>query len=199
MARAGAELGRNFQVRQLGQGVRQQAKLQFARQRQVAFQSLLLPGDLLVQPRILNRDRDLRRQGRHRAVVIVGKKSPPGMLQVEHSDDFVFVNQRHGQLRAGLRIHHDVARVLADIRDQHRLPVPRGVTHQSIPHRNVMLDLYIFLKAQGKPVLQFFSRCVQQQDAEHLVVDQPAEQFGNALEQFVHIQNRAQLARDLVQ
>ena len=113
--------------------MRQQAKLQFARQRQVAFQALLLPGDLLVQPGIFDRDRDLRGQGRHCAVVVVGKKSPFGVLQVQHSDDLIFVNQRHRQLRAGFRIQHDVARVLAHVRDQHRLPVTRGISHQPIP------------------------------------------------------------------
>ena len=52
-----------------------------------------------------------------------------------------------------------------------------------------MLDLYVFLKAQRKPVLQFLSRRVHQQDAEHLVVDQAAEQFGNTLKQLIHIQD----------
>ena len=69
------KLGGDLQVRQLGQGLRQQAKLQFARQRQVALQSLFLAGDLLVEPGVFKRDRDLRGQRGDRAFVVVGKKS----------------------------------------------------------------------------------------------------------------------------
>ena len=173
--------------------------MQFARQRQVAFQALFLAGNFLVQPGIFNRDRDLSRQRGDRALVVVGKESALGVLQIEHADDFVFVDQRHRQFRAGLRIQQDVARIFADVGHQHGLPVTRGISHQAIAQRNVVLELNVFLKAQREPVLQFLSRRIQQQDAEHLVVDQAAEQFGNALEQFIHVQNGGELARDLVQ
>ena len=48
------------------------------------------------------RDRNLGRQRGDGAVVVVGKESALGVLEIEHSDHFVFVNQRHRQFRAGL-------------------------------------------------------------------------------------------------
>ena len=36
-------------------------------------------------------------------------------LQVHHADHPAAVFERHGHLRAGFRIHHDVARVLVDV------------------------------------------------------------------------------------
>ena len=128
----GHELGRNFQVRELGQRVRQQTKLQFARQRQVAFQTLFLTGDLFIEPGIFDGDRHLRGQRRDRAFVVVGKKSAPGMFQIQHSNDFVFVNQGHGQFRAGFRIQQDISRIFVDVRHQHRLPVLHGIAHQRL-------------------------------------------------------------------
>ena len=48
-------------------------------------------------------------------------------------------------------------------------------------------------------MLQFFARGVQQKNAEHLVIDQAAEQLGNAFEQFIHVQDGGEFARNLVQ
>src|SRR5208283_3222813 len=56
-----------------------------------------------------------------------------------------------------------------------------------------------FFKALRKPVLQFFTLLIEEKNAEHLVVDEAFEQFGDALEQFVQIENRRKFARDLVQ
>ena len=47
-----------------------------------------------------------------------------------------------------------------------------GVAHNSQAQRDIVLEMDVFLEAQGEPVLEFFSRSVQQQNAEHLVVDQ---------------------------
>ncbi len=48
-------------------------------------------------------------------------------------------------------------------------------------------------------MLQLLSRRIHQQNAEHLVIDQAAKQFSDALEQLVHVQNGSQLTCDLVQ
>ena len=48
-------------------------------------------------------------------------------------------------------------------------------------------------------MLQFLSSCVEQQNAEHLIIDQPAEQLRNALQQLVDVKNGRQLARDFIQ
>ena len=40
-----------------------------------------------------------------------------GVLEVEHADDAALVEERHDQLGAGLGIHGQVARILADVGD----------------------------------------------------------------------------------
>ena len=62
-----------------------------------------------------------------------------------------------------------------------------------------MLEMNVLVEAQRKPVLQFLARGIEQQNAEHLVVDQAPHQFGDAAEQFVKVQNRSQFARNFVQ
>ncbi len=75
----------------------------------------------------------------------------------------------------------------------------RRMAHQPHAQRHVVLEMNVFLEAQRKPVLQFFSLGIEQQDAEHLVIDQPGQQFGNAFQQFIQIQNRGQLTRNFIQ
>ena len=48
-------------------------------------------------------------------------------------------------------------------------------------------------------MLQLLTGRIDQQNAEHLVIDEPPHQFGNPAEQFIQIQNRGQLTRDFVQ
>ncbi len=78
-------------MRMLRRGRRQQAKLHLARHGEVALQSLLLAGDTLIEPRILNGDCDLRGQGARvrscSSLKIVGAR----VLEVEHADDRVLV------------------------------------------------------------------------------------------------------------
>src|SRR5205823_4175558 len=86
-----------------------------------------------------------------------------------------------------------------DVRNQNCFFMLRSVADDTGPYRHVVLELNILLKPEGKAVLQFLSRSIQQQDAEHLVVDQPAEQFGNALKELIQIENRGQLAGNFVE
>ncbi len=111
--------------------LRQQAELQLARQRQVLLQALLLPRDALVQRRVLDGDGHLRRHGGHDANVVFVEVIAAGVLDVEHADHLVFVDQRNAKLGAGLGIGLDVARIFADIGHQHGLPVLRGIADQA--------------------------------------------------------------------
>ncbi len=81
--------------------------------------------------RVLDRNRNLRRQRRDRALVIFGEEPAPGVLQVQHADDLVFVDQRHRQLRPGFGIHGNVARIFADVRNQHGLLLLRRIAHHA--------------------------------------------------------------------
>ena len=141
----------------LGRRLRQQAILQFTRQGQIPLQAFFLAFNFFVKPGILQSNGNLRCQRRHGSPVVVGEESPASVFQVENSNDFVFVNQRHGQFGAGFRVHQNVARVFGYIRNQYRLLVLRGITHDSKPERAVILQLDVFPKAQRKTMLQFLS------------------------------------------
>src|SRR5581483_7725416 len=190
---------RQFEVVELRQSLRKQAELKFARQRQVAFQAFFLTSDLLVQTRILDRNRNLCCQGGYRTHVVVGKKSAPGVLEVKHAKDLVFVDQWDRKLRAGFRIQRDIAGILADVRHKYRFFVLNCIADHAIASRDVVLQMNIFVEAHGEPVLQLLAGCVQQQDAEHLVVNNAGQQLGNALEKFVKVEDGAEFSRNFIQ
>ena len=113
------------------------ASLQFAGEGKIAFQPAFLPLNLFIQPRVFEGDGNLRRERRHGALVLFGKESAPRVFQVEHPNDFVFVDQRDGQLRARLRIGLDIASIFGNIGHQHSLltlrprppcRAPRGIS-----------------------------------------------------------------------
>src|ERR1700756_2415951 len=193
------KLRRYLQILELRHRRRQQPELQLARQRQVAVQPPLLPRDLFVQTRIFKRDGYLRRQSRDRPLMVFREKSPPRMLQVKHADDLVLVNERHRELRLGLRIRHHIARIFTHVRHQHRHLLGRRRSHQALPERNVVLEMNTFLEPQRETMREFLPAFVEQQDAEHLVIDDPVQQFRDPLQKLIKIQNRRQLARDLIQ
>ena len=153
MARAGINLAATSRFGKLGQGLRQETKLQFPSQCEVAFQTFFLTSDLLVEPGVLDGDRYLRGQSGHRTLMVFGKKSAPRMFQVQHPDHLVFVDQRHRQFRARFRVEPDITQILIDVGYQHGFPVLNGIAHQALTQGNVVFELYVLLKTQRKPVL----------------------------------------------
>ena len=143
----GKKLGLNFEMLHLGKRMRQQAKLQFARQCQIVFQPLLLPRDVLVEARVFNGNRHLRRERGQGALVILGEITAAGVLQIEDSDDLLLIDQRDRQLRARLRIHRDVALTLGHVRHQNPFLGLRRVSHHSPAKRDVVLQMQPFLEA----------------------------------------------------
>src|SRR5208282_1312057 len=121
------------------------------------------------------------------------------VLEIEDSDYLFLVDQRNCQLRAGFRIHRDVALTPGDVGHQDCFLGLGGVADDSAAQGDVVFAMQSFFKALRKPVLQFFTLLIEEKNAEHLVVDEAFEQFGDALEQFVQIENRRKFARDLVQ
>ena len=108
---------RNLQIAHLRQGRRKQAKLQFACQSQIPLQALLLPLDLFVQSRVFDGDCKLRRQRGEHSLVILREIVALGVLQIQNADYFFLINQRYRQLRFGLWIYRDVARILGNVRN----------------------------------------------------------------------------------
>ena len=60
-----------------------------------------------------------------------------------------------------------------------------------------MLELHAFFEPQRKPVDQLLPGFVQQQDGEHLVVNDLQQLVANPLQQLVEIQDRSKLAADV--
>src|SRR5882757_2082294 len=183
------ELRADLKIRNLRPGVGQQPKLQLMRERQIAFEALLLFGDLLVEPGVLDRNRYLRCKCREGTLVIFGEISATGVLEIENSDHLFLVDERHRQLRPRFRIQQNVARIFADVRDQHRFFALGRIAYQSATNRNVVLEVESLLKTQRKTVSQLLAVGVYQQHTEHLVIDDPAEQFSYSLQQFVQIED----------
>src|SRR6516164_7127652 len=193
------ERGGKVQILDRGKGRRQQSELKLPRHRQVLLQPSLLLGNLLVELGILDGDRNLGGQGGHGPLVIIGKEAAARVLEVKYTNNLILVHQGYRQLRAGFRIERDVARILGDVSHQNGFLVLDGITHDTLSDRDVVLALNIFAKAQGEAVLQLFSRRIEQQNTEHLIVDQSVQQFGDAFQELIEIENRGQLAGNLIQ
>src|SRR6185437_1695249 len=88
----GQKGGGNLRVTQARRRSGQQPQLHLARHREIAFQPLLLVGDTLVEPRVRNGNRYLRRQRRKRGLVLLVVVVDARMLQVHHADDAALVD-----------------------------------------------------------------------------------------------------------
>ena len=145
--------------------------LHLPRHRQVTLHALLFTRNALIEPRVFYRNGHLRRQRAHGAQMIFSEISAARVLQIEHADDLVLIDERHAKFRACLRIGFDVARVAIHIRCEHGLFALRGRTHQATANGNIMLELDALLEANRKTVYQLLFAGIQQQDGEHVVID----------------------------
>ncbi len=183
----------------LRRAVRQQAQLHLSRHLQVLLQPLLLLRDPLVQPRVFNRDRDLRGQRRQRALMVLVEGVRAGMLKLKHADDAVFINKRHDQLRACFRVFHVVASILADVRYMHQPPFRDRHAHQPSTDRQPLISVHRLPESRCEPAFQHPVILVRNPDGEKLKVHQPPDQLVDAREQRFRLENRGELARDLVE
>ncbi len=76
---------------------------------QVAFETGFISGQLFIQPRIFQRDRQVGGEDRKRLYVILGKIIELRTLQIQHPDHNAFVNHRNRQFRTRFGIDHQVA------------------------------------------------------------------------------------------
>ena len=102
LARRGEARG-DFGVLQGGALLRQETKLQLACKVEVVLEALFLAGDALVEAGVLDGDGHLRRHGGHDADVLIVEISAPGVFDVEHADDLLFVDERHAQVPSGFQ------------------------------------------------------------------------------------------------
>ena len=69
----------------------------------------------LVETRVLDGDGDLRGHRGEHALVLFVEEAGAGVFQIEHADDAALIEERNHHLGARLRVHREIARVLAHI------------------------------------------------------------------------------------
>ena len=113
--------------------------------------------------------------------MVVGEIPAARVLQVENADGFILVDQRHRHLGASFGVEFDVARVFADIGNHHRGLMLHGVADQPASDRHNILDLHILPETHRETMLELGFGGIEQQDTEHLVVNDAREQLGDTL------------------
>jgi len=134
----------NLRVSRLRRRAGQQPELDFTRHCEVPLQPLLLLVDALVEAGIGDGDCNLGGQCGQRGLMVLVVVVHAGVFEVDDADDLAFVDQRHGQFGAHLRIGYDVARVLANVGHENRRPLLCGVTDDAFAQRHVVLALDAF-------------------------------------------------------
>ena len=165
---------------------------------QLPRQPLVVPPHLGIEPRVLDRHRHLARERGQHLQVLLGEAVEHRGLEVEHADHPVLVHQRHHQLGAGLRDEAHVARVLPDVAHEDRLAAAHRRPAQALGHRDAAA-LLAGPEVDGLAQHQLVPLLVQQQDAEHLVVDHALDDLGQPPQQLVEVEDRGGLLADLVE
>ena len=91
-----------------------------------------------------------------------------------------------------------IARIFAHVGHVAPAGARDGGADQSAIEGHLFVGIEALAEADGVVALQHLVFFVQQPDGEHVVVDQAAQQLPDPLEQRVEIENRGELAADLV-
>ncbi len=153
----------------------------------------------LVEAGVGDADGDLRAERGERALVIFVVVVDAGVFEVEDADDFAFVDERDGQLRANLGVGFDVAGVFADVGGEDRLAELGGGADEAFAEGDDAFADDAFAEAGGEAVLEVLGAVVPEEDAEHLEVDDALEKVGDAFEEIVGIEDAGDLAGDVVE
>ncbi len=129
-----------------GQLRRQQRRLHALGELQLLLEPRLVRRDLLVEPRVLDRDGGLARQQRQDLDVALREAVELRTLEVEHADAAILQQHRNRQLRPHVVDDLDVARILRHVRHEHGLAMERGVPDQALAERDLrQRDLFAVL------------------------------------------------------
>ncbi len=199
MVRAGRNLVANSACGLRGGLGGKSRKLYVARHVEIVLQPLFLLGHPAVQPGIFDGHGNLRGERHQGALVIVVEVVDPHMLQVEHADHLALVEQRHRHLRASLGIHHVVARIFAHVAGVDQPALAHRSAHQASIQRDCLRRRYQVAEAHRILNLQHLLPFIHQQNAEHLVIDEPPQELSDALQQGIEIENRGNLAGDFIE
>ena len=155
--------------------------------------------DALVEPRVRDGDRDLCGERGEGALVVFGVVVDARVFEIEDADDLALVDERNGELRAGLGVLGDVARVFADVGGEDGLAQLGGGADDALAESDVALAGDAFAVAGGEAVLELLGAVVPEEDGEHLEVDDALEEMADAFEEVVEIEDAGDLAGDLVE
>ena len=131
--------------------------------------------------------------------MLVGEAVEDRGLEVEHADHAVLVHERHHQLRARLRDEGEVAGILSYVADEDGLLAAGGGADEALVQADPRLLLLARPVGDGLAQDELALLLVEEQDAEHLVVDDALDHLGHALQQLVEVQDRRGLLADLVE
>ena len=122
-----------------------------------------------------------------------------GVFEVEHTDDFAFVDQRDGEFGANFGVGLDVAGVLADVGSEDGLAQLGGGADEAFADRDNALADDALAEARAEAVFEVLGAVVPEEDAEHLEVDDSLEEVCDPLEEVGRVEDAGDLARDVVE
>ena len=194
----GQKANGHFGVGMGGCGGRQQAELDLAGHGDIALQLALLAADGLVEAGIFDGDGDLGGEGGEDAHLLFMEEGGAGVFQVENADDAALVKERNDQLRAGFRVHGEVARVFADVGNIDGAPLADRSADQAFIDGKTAGGGVGVAKPPCVAGDEVFALFVEEHDGEHLVVDESAEELADALEERVEIEDGGQFDGNLI-
>ena len=130
--------------------------------------------------------------------MLLGEAVEHRRLEVEDADHAVLVHERHHELGAGLRHQADVARVLPHVAHQDRLAAAHRRAAQALRDRDAAA-LLAGPEVDRLAQHELVPLLVQQEDAEHLVVDHALDDLRQPPEQLVEVEDRGRFLPDLVE
>src|SRR5258708_8596673 len=117
-------------------------------------------------------------------------------LKNKYDDNYAFVKHGNGQLGAGFRINHEVARINGDIRSEHRFTQSCRRADDAFAGGNAKFALNALAMFDVQAVAENFLFFVIEHDTEDLIVDDALDLFGGAAEQLFDVKNGTPFAAD---
>ncbi len=178
---------------------REQAKLHFASHGDIFLKLALLAVNGLIETRILDGDGDLRGQRGQHALVLFIEEVGTSVFEIEHADDAALVEERDDELRAGLGVHGQIARIFVDIGDVDGTPLADRCADNAARNGNAANGRVDVAEAPGVTGDQHVAFFIEQHDGEHLVIDEAAEELADALEERIELEDGGELDGDFIE
>ena len=128
--------------------------------------------------------------------MIVGEVRHALAFEIHDADHAILRRQGNRNFRANLGMRRDIARIGERIVDADRFAGLGRGAGDAFAERDVV-QLHALVIPHAEPVPQHGAVRVEQHDAERVVVDQRANRLRDFSEQFIEIENRAELLRQM--